>query len=229
MEELINRFLTADEVITKIDDAYKLGKKLSVVRLGDGEALALAQEIVLPISEVRKRSFLPYAGLVVPNLKARDEIAESVRRSNIVGLANNNMPDFTPLLLKALDAHNIDINNLLVTNACINYFLLEENRLKKFLLSAPKPRVLLVGNKTDKLAKIMRRSEVRVVAAIKPVLGVRDWKRVMKAVTQYKFDVALVSAGIAAVMLTEKIANHMNKIALDFGHATDVIIKKNIF
>lgn len=229
MVEFNKNFLSADEVISKIDDSYKLRKKLSVVRLGDGEALALAQDIVLPISEIRKRSFLPYAGLVVPNLKARDEIAESIRRASIIGVANNSLPDFTPLLLKALGAHNIDINNLLLTNACINYFLLEEDRLKKFLLRKPKPRVLLVGNKTDKLATIMRRSEVRVIAAIKPVLGVRDCKRVMKVITQYKFDVALVSAGIAAVMLSEKIANHMNKIAIDFGHATDEIIKKNIF
>ncbi len=229
MEELEKRLITPDDIIARMSDAYKLKKKLSIVRLGDGEALALAQDLVLPCKEIRKRNFLPYAGLVVPNLKARDELAESVRRASIVGVAINSTPDFTPLLKKALAAHRIDINKLQLTNACINYFLLENNRLKQLLLKEPKPRVLLVGNKTDKLAGIMRKSEIRVIAAIKPVMGVRDWRRVMKIITQYKFDIALVSAGIAAVMLSEKIANHMNKISLDFGHAANEIIKNNSF
>lgn len=229
MEDLEKRLISPDEIINRISQAYKLKKKLSLVRLGDGEALALAQDLVLPCSEVRKRNFLPYAGLVVPNLKARDEVAESVKKASIVGVAMNNLPDFTPLLMSALEAHNININNLQLTNACINYFLLEKDRLKKFLLKEPRPRVLLIGNKTDKLATIMRKSEVRVIAAIKPVMGVRDWRRVMKTVAQYKFDIALVSAGIAAVMISEKIANHMNKIAIDFGHVANVIIKNNHF
>lgn len=229
MEDMEKRLLSPDDILSKIDDAYKLKKKLSIVRLGDGEALALAQDLVLPCSEIRKRNFLPYAGLVVPNLKARDELAESVKRASIIGIAMNSLPDFTPLLLNTLSAHNIDINSLQITNACINYFLLENDRLKKLLTKEPKPRVLLVGNKADKLATIMRKSEVRVIAAIKPVMGVRDWRRVMKTITQYKFDIALVSAGIAAVMISERISNHMNKIAIDFGHAANVIIKNNTF
>jgi len=221
--------MTANEVMGRIVDAYKNGKKLSIVRLGDGEALTLAQEIVLPIEEVKKREFLSYAGLQVPDLKARNEVVEAIKRADIVGVALNDTPDFTPLLNKSFEAHQIKLDELSLTNACINYFILEGDRLKNFLLQNPKIRVLLIGNATPFLLPIFKELKITVAGMICPVKGLKDWRRVAKMTRRYRFDIALVSAGIAAVPLCPEIAETTGKIAIDFGHAANVIgIRKNL-
>lgn len=223
-----NSLLTPDAVMEHITGAYRGGRGLSVVRLGDGEALALAQDLVMPWEEVGKREFLQYAGLKVPNLKARDELAASIKKANIVGVAINPLPDFTPLLEKGFQAHGIEAEKMLLTNACINYFLLENNRLRNFLCQEPKPRVLLVGNVMQFLLPIFKREKIIVAGMIRPVNGVKDWERVAKLSRQYRFDIALVSAGIAAVMISQSIAES-GKIAIDFGHAANEIGKRRYF
>lgn len=221
--------LSADEVISLMAEAYQYKQGLSIVRLGDGEALALAQEIVLPCDEVAKRKFLPYAGLMVPDLKARDELAEAVKSADIVGVAMNHLSDFTPLLNQAFLAHKVKLEEMTLTNACINYFLVEENRLKNLLMKEPKPRILLVGNVMQFLLPILQRNRIPVAGLIRPVKGVKDWQRVSDLATRYKFDIALVSAGIAAVMICQRIAEETGKIALDFGHAANEIGKRKYF
>ncbi len=223
MEIVEQKLLSPNEVMEKIEEAYIKKQKLSVVRLGDGEALTLAQSIVMPFSEIQKREFLPYAGLQVPNLKARDELLEAIKKADIVGVAMNELEDFTPLLNKCFHAHKIDVEEMTLTNACINYFLLENDMLKNFLLKNPNIRVLLVGNATPYLLPIFNRVNIKVAGLIKPVKGVKDWQRVTQLAGKYRFDIALVSAGIAAVMICEEIAKKTNKIAIDFGHATNLI------
>ncbi|AKL95230.1 hypothetical protein CACET_c17820 [Clostridium aceticum] len=223
--------LSADEVTEKMYTAYRKKQGLSIVRLGDGEALALAQEVVLSCDEIKKRKWLPYAGLTVPDLKSRDELAASVKRADIVGVAMNQLPDFTPLLLKGFEAHHIDIKQMTLTNACINYFLMENQRFKKFLLQNPKPRVFLIGNKVDRLLPFLTKEGVRVVGLLKAVRGLKDCSKIVKLTSLYRdrFDVVLVSAGIPAVIISERIAKEYNVIALDFGHAADLIIKRKYF
>ncbi|WP_258171448.1 hypothetical protein [Paenibacillus sp. R14(2021)] len=47
----------------------------------------------------------------------------------------------------------------------------------------------------------------------------------MREVRQTDFDLALVSAGIAAVILCTRIAGELGKAVLDFGHMADGIVK----
>ncbi|AOY76992.1 GT-D fold domain-containing glycosyltransferase [Clostridium formicaceticum] len=223
--------LSADEVIEKMYTAYRNKQGLSIVRLGDGEALALAQEVVLRCDEIKKRKWLPYAGLTVPDLKARDELVASVKKADIVGVAMNELPDFTPLLIKVFEAHQINTNQKVLTNACINYFLMEKQRLKKFLLQSPKPRVFLIGNKVDRLVPYLTREGIRVVGLLRAVRGLKDCSKIVKLTSLYRnrFDIVLVSAGIPAVIISERIAKEYSTITLDFGHAADLIIKRKYF
>lgn len=223
------KLLSPDEVMQRINYAYQNKSPLSIVRLGDGEALTLSQELILSCKEIKKREWLPYAGLIVPDLESRDQLAKSIKKADIVGVAMNSLPDFTPLLIKSFSAHNIDTHSLALTNACINYFLLENDRLKRFLVAHRKPKVLLIGNRASQLLPFLTREGVKVVGLLKMVRGLKDWPRVVKLTTLYKYDIALVSAGIPAVIISEKISKESKTIALDFGHAADVIIRRKYF
>ncbi|MNJ57412.1 hypothetical protein D3C77_530000 [compost metagenome] len=48
--------------------------------------------------------------------------------------------------------------------------------------------------------------------------GTRDVARVVQQAAQMEFDLAFVSAGIAAVGICTEIASQMGKVALDMGH-----------
>ncbi|MNY80097.1 hypothetical protein D3C86_2210020 [compost metagenome] len=39
------------------------------------------------------------------------------------------------------------------------------------------------------------------------------------------FDIALISAGISAVILVQQVATQMGKVAIDFGHLADSMLK----
>lgn len=230
VEDFLNRcsLLGEEEVYRRIKNALERRKKLSLVRLGDGEALTLAQSKVLPVSEVAKNRFLRYAGVIVPDLKGRDALALSIKRADIVGIPLNMMPNFLPLLLRAFGAHNINPYSMSLTNACINYFLHQSGLMGK-LLKDKKPRVLVVGNRSKGFAGILEKAGVKVVAAVAPVRGVRDAERVVKVCGRWSFDIALVSAGVAAVIICERLANQYNKVAVDTGHVADQIIERGSF
>jgi hypothetical protein len=219
------RILEVKEVHGYINRAFVEKKKLALVRLGDGEALTLAQHKVLPYEDVIKNSFLRYAGVRIPDIKGRDALACSIKKSDIVGIPLNTMPNFLPLLLKAFKAHHIDPLSLNLTNACINYFLHDSVRLKQIVLEGS-PSVIIIGNKGKELARILRENGVIVSSFIAPVNGLRDVDRVVKIAGRHRFDIALVAAGVAAVVICERIASSMNRIALDIGHVADKIVQK---
>lgn len=225
-EDPASRLLTPAQVAARLARALAGREGLAVVRLGDGEALCLAQETVLPIPEVRARGpFLPYAGLVVPDLEARDRLARAILAADIVGVPTSEAPNYRPLLQTALQAHGIDPDRLTLTTSLVNYALRSQGHLARLLLPPPpRPRVLVVGNLAPRLAPILAAQGVEVAGTVAPVAGVRDVDRVLKALSRCAFDLALVAAGIPAVLLCAAIAREMGKAALDFGHLADELV-----
>lgn len=217
--------LPAVDVAQSMAAALRDRRPLSVVRLGDGEALTLAQEILLPIPEVRRRGeFLPYAGVHPPDLAARDRLAAAVRSADIIGLTTAEHPDYGPLLLEALAAHGIDPATRVCTDAVVNYTLHEGGHLTRLLLSLPRPRVLVAGNLGQRLSVALKSAGVEVVATVTPVRGCADVDRVIKEIALHSFDIGLVPAGIAAVIICAEAAHEFGKVMLDFGHLADEII-----
>jgi len=226
MERFLNehRILDVREVYSLITDSLNKKNKLSLVRIGDGEALTLAQQAVLPINEVKRNTFLPYAGVRIPDIIGRDRLADSLRKADIVGVPLNPAPYFLPLFLKACKAHDIDLNSLKLTNACINYFLCNSGNMYS-LLTEGKPRVLVIGNKGKSLANLLQSQGVNISGVISPVYGLKDASRIVKTAGRHSFDIVLAAAGVAAVVICERIANTQGKVALDIGHAADMLIR----
>src|SRR5690606_32565709 len=67
------RLLTGGEVADRLERALEAGQGCSVVRLGDGEAYVLAQEVVLNASEIQKKApWIERAGVRLSDIQARD-------------------------------------------------------------------------------------------------------------------------------------------------------------
>mgnify|MGYP001196911609 CR=1 FL=1 len=214
--------LSGAEVAARIQRALASQAPLSIVRLGDGEALTLAQEVVLDVPTIQRRApWLSRAGVEVPDPAARDALKEAVLRADIVGVPTSRIHNHQPLLFKAFAALKIDWTKLALTHAIINYIVQKEGLLKEAIGTHA---VLLVGNHAQALRSVLEAAGVNVTGAISPVNGVRDVDRVMEQVRSCDFDIAFVAAGIAAVILAQRIASEMGKVALDFGHLADELI-----
>ncbi|XEC93413.1 GT-D fold domain-containing glycosyltransferase [Paenibacillus tarimensis] len=219
----ILHLMTAAELGERIITALDTRTPLSVVRLGDGELLTMAQETVLSIAQVREEGkFLDYAGVQVPDLEARDLLVKTVLGADIVGIPKLRIRNYQPLAFAVFRAHGIDYRNLKLTDSLVNYYLYHGGYLPQILSGR---KVLLIGNLAPALADRFRPHGIHIAGTVSPVQGIKDVPRVMGEVAGHDFDIALVSAGISAVVISRQIASEMGKVAIDFGHLADSMVK----
>jgi hypothetical protein len=203
-------------VYQELETAIREKRPYAFIRLGDGELLTLAQEKVLTHEEVRRAgSFLPYAGVKIPDLAARDEIASCIRVASLIGVPMSRHPHFQPLLFAVLRAHGIDYQNLRFTTSTMNYALYELGLLMK-LLSGRK--TLVIGNVASQLRQVLLEKGVEVTGVVTPVKGYDDVPRVVAEAAVHDFDIALVAAGIPAIPIAVHLAGISGKVTFDFGH-----------
>jgi len=217
------RLMSAEEVKARIIDAMDRKLPLSVVRLGDGELLTMAQELVMSVPEVKKRgSFLEYAGVRVPDRQARDLVAAAVGRADIVGVPKLRLPNFLPLLVPVFQAHGLDFRTMPLTLSTINYELESGGHWGDILRGR---RVLAVGNKAGPLTEALAKRGIETEEPIAEVRGIHDFARVVAEAGERTFDIALVAAGIPSVVICQRLASDYGKVAFDFGHLADSIVK----
>ncbi|SFS50727.1 GT-D fold domain-containing glycosyltransferase [Paenibacillus sp. BC26] len=214
------------EVYAEMEQAIHDRRPCAVVRLGDGELLTLAQDVVYDTATIqREGTFLPYAGVNPPDLLARDQLLHAIRHAHIVGVPLARRKHFHPLLHPVFRAHHLDPGTLRMTNSTVNYGLSQTGLLGSLLAGK---QLLVIGNAAPALAHMLSERGFIVSGLISPVRGVRDVERVILESRHVVFDLALVSAGIAAVMICTRIAHERGKTALDFGHMADALVKGQI-
>ncbi|QKS46451.1 hypothetical protein HUB94_08620 [Paenibacillus cellulosilyticus] len=217
------RLTNTTEVYTELENAIRDRTPYSIVRLGDGELMALAQDIVMPAEQTAAQAtFLPYAGVTPPDIASRNLLANAVRQATIVGVPLSRRKQFQPLLYPVLRGHHLDIRSMRLTTSTINYALYQEGLLQRLLQGKS---LLLIGNASPALAELLLARGYRVTGVIAPVRGMADVDRVVMETGSAEFDLALVAAGIPAVVIASRIAVELGKAALDFGHLADGIIK----
>jgi hypothetical protein len=210
------------EVVNIILGALNAGTPLSVIRLGDGELLTMSQEVLKTTEQVLEEGpFLNYAGVQIPSLEIRDQLVEAVRGAGVVGIPLLRLPNFQPLAFSVFRAYGLDFHQLKLTHSTINYAIYLEHNLSKIVNGR---RVLLVGNKAEPLAEIFAANGIEVAGTVSPVQGMQDIPRVMSEIAARDFDIALVSAGVPAVVIVHKIAAELGKVAIDFGHLADSMV-----
>ncbi|MEF2967931.1 GT-D fold domain-containing glycosyltransferase [Paenibacillus sp. M1] len=214
--------MTPADVYKTISNALAQKKPFSLVRVGDGELLTLAHDTFLPWDQaLHKGPFLPYAGVQLPNPAAREALAASLRMADLVGVPESRHPSFQGLLFPVLRHYGMEISKLRLTTSTINYALNEAGLLHKLL---KENRLLLIGNAAPSLAGWLAGGGYTVAGVISPVNGIADVDSVMERVRAVDFDLALVAAGVAAVIICPRISSELGKVAFDFGHLADKLV-----
>ncbi|MBW4841065.1 MAG: hypothetical protein KZY74_16870 [Paenibacillaceae bacterium] len=224
MAARLHPLLTPAGVFAAANEALREGRPLSVVRLGDGELITLAHGTVISIGEaLRWGAFLPYAGVHLPDPAAREALATAVRSADIIGVPESRHPSYQGLLFPVLHHYGIDYRTLRLTTSTVNYEMNTAGYLTRLLQGR---RVLLIGNQAEALAGFLGQRGVNVVGWLAPVRGVADATEIAMRVREFPdFDLALVAAGVAAVMICVQLSREWGKVALDLGHLADKLIQ----
>ncbi|QFT88422.1 hypothetical protein FIU87_07185 [Bacillus sp. THAF10] len=233
---LNSKFLTNKDVLNEIKTALNIGKPLSLVRIGDGENIVLAQDDVLPMKKVlsltwSKRANKGKKGLNLPNLKLKNELIQSIREASIVGILPNNDRRIkaSPRLKRKLTDkifkfHNIEPKT--ICDACINRDFAKDKMFWKLIRGK---RILLIYRNPVELKNIL--TEKPYSQRIEVCTSFRDYSQIEKTIhfaisNKDKFDIALICCGVNAVILAQRIAQATDKVCIDFGKGSNKVLMK---
>ncbi|MDQ0857339.1 GT-D fold domain-containing glycosyltransferase [Bacillus sp. V2I10] len=228
-------YLEMDEVIQLIGNALNEKEPFSLVRIGDGENLVMSQNTVMNIQDVLREPWVIKAnngqkGVKLPNASLRDLMIEAIRKANVVGvLPQNDTIIQAPSHLKRDLTDKIfsyyKINPEYTCHACLNRELAKEPEFWKILKGK---KILIIYQFADQLKNILQsepyKLEITMTIPFSHYNQMTDTLGKIKA-NKDEFDIALICCGVNAVVLAHKIAELTGKVGLDFGKASNILIK----
>ncbi|WP_423408802.1 GT-D fold domain-containing glycosyltransferase [Heyndrickxia sp. MSNUG] len=211
---------TPHEVKQEIWQAMKAKRGLSVIRLGDGEILALSHDLLVPADAINKSVKLKYAlgGFIVPDHVKRTELTQNLLEADFVGIPKARYPTYQRLFNSLAKTLQLPLHKMNITDSRINYLMNEESTIYHDLLS--KYRILLIGNRAKNGMEYLKKLGYKSIVGSVPVPNIYEVPRVLEEVNQFDFDAAFVSAGIPANLICVALAKQ-GKVAIDFGHLLD--------
>src|SRR5690554_2983432 len=231
-----SQLLSELEVLKKIKAALKGKKPFSLVRVGDGENIVLGQYTFLPEKEFMNTYWVKESfgdrdkGVKLPSILLREQMVRSLKKANIIGICWQNKKDIRvpdrykrSLTNKIFDHYRIEPANLchvFVNRKIISY--------KVFWRLLHDYRVLLISKWAKPFAQLIARKYPSLKPKIVACLPFHNHEQIpdlLKQVGNYRFDLALVSAGVNAVILAQRIAEQTGKVAIDFGKSMMFMLK----
>ncbi len=232
-----------DEELLKVNQVFNIVKEavekkipFSLVRIGDGENLILAQDSVMPINELLQRGWAKAAnegkkGVTLPNLKLRDMMIDSIKKADVVGIPFwHNDPILADQLVKRPLTEAIfnyfDIRPTQMCHTFVNRVLTQKSEFWNLLKDR---RILLIGEWADQVQPILAAKpyEINITHTCSfPNYDHMNETLVKVLLIKDQFDVALISCGVNAVVLSHQIAELTGKVAIDFGKSLMFIVQK---
>ncbi|MFY0543710.1 GT-D fold domain-containing glycosyltransferase [Brevibacillus sp. H7] len=220
--------LSSGELMNKIITALEEKKPLSVVSVGHTESFVMAQYKIFPKkyfmnhgeAKVANKGItttgFEHRGIRFPNVKARDEAVEAVRKADIVGYITV-LPDGV-LAEKVFEVYDIKLK---YTYEAYLRRVIMYSQKEKFEEMLRGRKILLISSIADEVKNALdlnlkNRLGFEVVGTIS-IYGYDEIPRVKQEIAHYEFDLCLLAAGINAVILAPYIAETYGKVAFDLG------------
>ncbi|MFD0710684.1 GT-D fold domain-containing glycosyltransferase [Paenibacillus sp. GCM10027626] len=231
------KVLNSGELMDRIIRALDEKTPLSVVSVGSTESYVMAQYTVLS-----ERRFMRHReaittnsgkvnrGFTFPNVKLRDEMVEAVRKADIVGynicLRNIYAGNMVQKVFRAYGIKPRFVFETLIRR------VIPLNQKVKFKKMLRNRRIVLIGSNAEKVKEALerrwgKRFPFNIVACI-PLHSFDEMSEVKRMLDRVEFDLALITAGVNAVILATYIADHLGKVAFDLGQGMNSLITKKV-
>ncbi|GAB7387594.1 hypothetical protein BSNK01_14310 [Bacillaceae bacterium] len=222
------RALDTEEVVAYLRNALEQKQPFALIRISHAEAQLIGH--VSGIKKKRRENFLgyfAYCGVREEEYApAVNDLLDSLKHGDLagVGLKEDKHHEF-PLVQKILAHYELKLPALVCSNK-INRKLI---RRKEFFALLQNRRIVVIGRRAEESSNFFSELGFQMAGAFS-VESYRDIDKVMeKLKCGPSFDVALISAGINAVILAVRIKKELGKVAIDFGHSLDRLIDAKSF
>ncbi|QNK47352.1 hypothetical protein H7F28_18820 [Brevibacterium sp. PAMC23299] len=214
-----NQLLDNMKVIKLLDQAIKQKKGFSLARFGIGEISYLSWPANGLLVQEFKR-YESYTGVSHAPEIIRRELVRSLRDADIAGLiAPWRLDPWAKQTRTVLE--QLKFMPSKVCCAWIMQSLLEEGILWSWLSNK---KVFLVGRRSKEAENVFKEQGVQITGST-GLNGYDELIRVQNELqSNQEWEIALISAGIPATILAPRIAKLTQKVAIDFGHALDMIL-----
>ncbi|TWD97771.1 hypothetical protein FB545_3288 [Peribacillus frigoritolerans] len=207
------------KVMKLLDQAIKQNRGYSLARFGIGEISYLSYPANGLFVQEFKR-YESYAGVSNSPEMIRRELVRSLRDTDIAGLIAPWRLDPWAKQTRAV----LEQLKFMPSKACCAWImqsLLDEGTLWPWLSNK---KVFLVGRRSKEAEIVFREQGIQITGSI-VLNGYDELNRVQNELqSNQKWEIALISAGIPATILAPRIAKLTQKVAIDFGHALDMIL-----
>lgn len=233
----MKKYLTQEEIINQIKNAIDNNKGFSLVRIGDGELVILAQEIILSHKTIMSNygwayNSLSYCGTPLPNIKIRDSMNKAVKNADIVGVFEETIYDerFNPACMdvarfNTLVFDKLDFYSEQICYAFENIYLPMNYKFIELIIKYPP---LIIGGETDKFVDFLSKTLKLNIQQGIPIKDYFELDKCINEISKTDFKWALVSAGANALPICDYIKS-IGKVGVDFGHAPDYIMYPHIY
>jgi len=239
IETRLPNLLSNCELLDIIIEALTQKTPLSVVSVGATEAFVMAQYTLFSEAEIishpealvanrGERQGFYHRGIRFPNIAARDQAVEAVRKADIVGY-NTLIEPAKTLTERVLHTYSITPAKIFEANLRRVIMFSQPDRFKAMLRGR---RLLLIGSLAPMVRQVLQTSyredlSCEIVAAI-PLYEIEDIPRVLDSINSYEFDLCLLAAGVNAMILAPDIAKLFGKVAFDIGWGMESLVTGRI-
>lgn len=222
------QLIPTNKVLNQIQIALKQKKPFSLIRIGDGENIILAQNVFLSPREVLKTYWVKQSdtgrgkGVTLPNLSLRNQLVKAIRVANVVGVCRQKNDEVCVPSKYKREFTNRIFDHFHLNPSILCYVFVNRKMVshRLFWELIHRYRTLLISKWAEAYAEIITRE----YADLKPrIVGCVDFTHyqqipaTLSLINKYRFDLALISAGVNSVILAPSIAERYGKVALDFG------------
>ncbi|WP_256759906.1 GT-D fold domain-containing glycosyltransferase [Cohnella sp. WQ 127256] len=229
--------LTSGELMDRIIQALDEKTPLSVISIGSTESYVMSQYTVMSEKQFmqHKEAIVTNSGVMkrgfkFPNVKLRDEMVEATKKADIIGY-NISLLDIYAGKMVPKVFRTYDIQPQFIFESLVRR-VIPFNQKVKFKQMLRNRRTVLIGSNAPDVKQALerrwgKRFPFKIVASI-PMRSYDEMEEVKKSLDAIPFDLALISAGVNAVILAPYIAKHYGKVAFDLGQGMNSLITKQV-
>ncbi len=228
--------LSTEDVIERIRQAMADGRPLSVVRVGDGENICLAQYKVWSIRKTLGTRWAKlsrttnWKGVRLPNVALREQLIASIKKADIVGIPYENDQEILakqhtlrPLTDRCFRRYKI--RPKAVCHTFVNRHMVEYESFWEMLRGK---RAVVISRWAGSLKRWVGTKyndfDIDFVKLIR-IDRFEEIPKVLRKMERVDCDIVLISAGVNAVILAERLAREQGRIAIDFGKSAVFMVK----
>ncbi|WP_366924155.1 hypothetical protein MFMK1_001108 [Metallumcola ferriviriculae] len=219
----VNEMFSVAQVMERLQAALVQQEPHSIIRIGHAEMYVMSINTWPEITNWPDRikafdRYLKYCGITGKRKSINDSLIRAVLKADIVGTGDH--IEFWRLQMEKIFRYY----GIRPEQTCSAWVSQKMIATREFFDVIRGKRIVLVGRRAKEAVAKFEYHGVKVVQT----RGLEGFEEVETTLNWFEgipdFDIALVAAGVPATTICPAIAELTGRIAIDFGHALDLII-----